>query len=88
MTVRAEQAIARYGDLNTAVERSGLPAQELHYAWYDMQAANADPPPAGGRKLAECGTIGAHRRHLRYREPVDPACRQAYVDWYAKTKLT
>lgn len=31
----------------------------------------------GMRKLAECGTWSAYRRHLRYGEPVDDACREA-----------
>lgn len=30
-----------------------------------------------GRQLAECGTYGAYRRHLRNKEPIDPACAEA-----------
>lgn len=32
-------------------------------------------PPV--RKLAPCGTLGAHRRHQRLGEPIDAACRAA-----------
>lgn len=30
-----------------------------------------------GRKLAECGSYGAYRRHLRYGEPIDEPCAEA-----------
>lgn len=40
------------------------------------------PPPAsrphtGGKALAPCGTRAAYERHLRRKEPVDDACREA-----------
>lgn len=47
---------------------------------------NADEPPVpeptprkhtGGRPLAPCGTRAAYERHLRRKEPVDDACREA-----------
>lgn len=33
-----------------------------------------------GHTLAECGTAGAYRRHLKRGEPIDPECRQAYQE--------
>jgi hypothetical protein len=37
--VKAEQAIARYGTLEAAIKKSGLPARELRAAWRRIQAA-------------------------------------------------
>ncbi|MGW6395435.1 WhiB family transcriptional regulator [Streptomyces sp. NPDC055103] len=39
-----------------------------------------DPTPrqhTGGKALAPCGTRAAYERHLRHKEPVDDACREA-----------
>lgn len=47
----------------------------------DRIIAAADRYQATGRYRAEvapCGTLAAYRRHLRRREPVDEACRQAH----------
>jgi len=33
--------------------------------------------PKGGRPLAPCGTRAAYHRHVRNKEPIDPACRDA-----------
>lgn len=34
----------------------------------------------GAHELAPCGTAAAYRRHLKNNEPVDPACRAAYLN--------
>ncbi|MCD7440287.1 WhiB family transcriptional regulator [Streptomyces lincolnensis] len=33
--------------------------------------------PKGGRPLAPCGTKAAYDRHVRKKEPIDSACREA-----------
>ncbi|MFM9602725.1 WhiB family transcriptional regulator [Streptomyces turgidiscabies] len=33
--------------------------------------------PKGGRPLASCGTRSAYDRHVRKKEPIDQACREA-----------
>lgn len=47
------------------------------YALYRATAPDSEGPHTGGKPLAECGTYGAYQRHLRYKEPVDDACREA-----------
>ncbi|WP_423833338.1 hypothetical protein [Streptomyces manipurensis] len=40
----------------------------------------AEPPAdSGPRGLADCGTNSAYKRHVRKREPIDPACRAAHA---------
>lgn len=50
-------------------------------AWDDDSIDDPEAKPqhnaAGPRELAPCGTLAAHRRHLRHGEPVDEACRKA-----------
>lgn len=35
-----------------------------------------------GRPLQPCGTIAAHRRHLRHGEAPCDACAKAWADWH------
>lgn len=37
-------------------------------------------------KHAPCGTDSAYKRHLRYGEPADEACREAHAVASAKTR--
>lgn len=52
-------------------------------AWDDIDnpAAEPDLGDEPGAKtpieLRPCGTTAAYRRHLRHKEPIDPACREA-----------
>lgn len=34
------------------------------------------------KELAPCGTYEAYKRHKRKKEPIDPPCQQAQVDYY------
>jgi len=44
----------------------------------DERTELAGKEPRGtGRKLAPCGTPSAYERHVKRREPIDPACRAA-----------
>ena len=50
------------------------------------------PVLVGGRPPAECGTRSAYSRHVKKKEPIDDACRQANADadnrlrWTGSTK--
>jgi len=77
----AEQAIARYGSLEAAVEHSGLPGHLLLQAWRRMSAAAATSemarPVHKASDPAPCGTYAAYKRHLRRQEPIDLQCQSA-----------
>ena len=75
----AEQAIARYGSLEAAVEHSGLPGHLLLQAWRRLQAAAAHTergsitwsitahpfvPGMDGEYCVHCSLPAANQRHL------------------------
>lgn len=59
-----------------------LPAHLTDQTERDQRAA--DQPPAAysanGRPFARCGTRSAYQRHVKNKEPIDAACRQANTD--------
>lgn len=71
------------GMVRKACEADGcvLPAHLRDQQERDEQRAAAGRPAAvysaNGRLLAECGTRSAYQRHVKNKEPIDAACRQA-----------
>lgn len=41
-----------------------------------------------GRKEAPCGTVSGYARHVRRREPIDQACRDAHVEYHRQYRAT
>ena len=77
-----EDAMAAEGDAGRAVRtgiRGGLTPGQRRQLYEDRQARarGEEPEPKTGRPPAVCGTRSAYQRHVKKREPIDDACRQA-----------
>lgn len=67
-----------------------LDTQEPHGVWGGLseeernqllgrRRSDTDPsnPRGSGRRRAECGTLAAYHRHVKHKETIDDACREA-----------
>lgn len=60
------------------IRAGGVSTPRVRSVKLKLPARRPAPRATGsGRNLAECGTYGAYRRHLRNKEPIDPACAEA-----------
>jgi hypothetical protein len=81
--VRVEQHIALGHRATIIAARLSLDIDTVHQIWDDLDATALDNSPVLGQQErhatqeAPCGTRTAFQRHIRRREPIDPACRQA-----------
>ena len=82
------------GTVRRTCDRDGcvLPAHIADQEERDQQrAADTRPAPkysASGRALAACGTRSAYQRHIKNKEPIDAACRQANTDAHNRLART
>lgn len=61
--------------------RGGLDTGQRHAMYRRLvPAPKTVRPDNSGKPLAPCGTQAAYDRHVRRKEPVDEACRQAHAD--------